>query len=94
MTLPLFDEVDLPPDSTLVDVNKVPLDYMDGRLAYQALALGHYMEQIGDDWEVGREWNDEEAIFVVVNNPTVVTDDVLASGEIIGFVIVLEPEEV
>jgi len=84
MALPLFDSIALPPDSTLVDVNTVADDVE--REGYQALALEHWIEETEGasllDF-VEREWDDNEGIFIVVDD---------ASGDVIGVAIILDVE--
>ena len=94
MPLPLFDEIDLPPDTTLVDVNK--LSTIELVQQYQGHALGHWMEETGDDMSEGRNFDPNEGIFIVVENPAVVVDDVFdvdASGDIIGVALITDVED-
>lgn len=94
MPLPLFDEIDLPPDTTLVDVSKLPTVELVQQ--YQGHALGHWMEETGDDLRNGRDFDPNEGIFVVVENPVVVVDNVLdmdASGDIVGVAVITDVED-
>ena len=82
MSLPLFDDIDLPPDATLVDVNTLSDEY---RNEYQARAFGYWMEEEGisfEDFEA-RDWNGNEGIFVVMED-----------GAIIGVAIIFDVESV
>lgn len=81
MGLPLFDPIEIPPETTLVDVNTIEDD--DERQQYQALALELWVEEEnGGDWNLDpREWSDNEGIFVVEED-----------GEAIGVAIVLDVE--
>ena len=83
MTLPLFDPIDLPPGTILVDVNSLP----DGkREECQGLALQLWMDETGEgpDEFAAREWDDNEGIFVVTEDGTLDT--------IIGLVVVTDVE--
>ncbi len=95
MALPCFDEIPIPPDTTLVGVCKLSLTEM---VLYQGHALEYWQRETGEDpFQEGRDWNDNEGIFVVVEDPVVVVDDLFdlaASGSIIGIAIITDIEGV
>ena len=80
MTLPIFDPIDLPPDTVLIDINSIDEPQ---RSQYQAAALMGWAEEVGSDdiLELMRDWADNEGVFVVEEN-----------GERIGLTIVLDVE--
>ena len=68
MMLPLFDDISLPPNTTLVDVNSLP---NPEREQYQGLALQLWVDETGEEPPV-REWDDNEGMFVVYESGTVI----------------------
>ena len=78
MSLPLFDDIDLPPNAVLVDVNGI--EDLELRQQYQGAALGAWGEATGEALPV-RDWDDNEGIFVVME-----------SGVAIGVAIVTDVE--
>jgi len=61
--LPLFDPIDLPPNTVLVDINSIEDD--DERHGYQAAALELYTEEELEGEFEPREWDNNEGIFLV-----------------------------
>ena len=81
MSLPIWDPIELPPDTVCVDINSIEPESL--RVKLQADALEAYLLEIdaAPDSEVVRDWSDEEGIFAVYED-----------GEITGLVLLLEVE--
>lgn len=82
MSLPLWDDIDLPPDWTLVDINGLEPESL--RQEMQGLALEVWVEQAPDSFEdfTEREWDPNEGMFAVKD----------ASGDIVAIQLVVEVE--
>jgi hypothetical protein len=67
MPLPLWDDISLPPDFLLRDINSLEPETL--RKEMQALALELWIEETGESWEglAVREWSDDEGIFAVID---------------------------
>lgn len=65
MSLPLWDDIELPPDFTLRDVNGLEPESL--RQEMQGLALQLWVEETEEPWDdvATREWSDDEGIFAV-----------------------------
>lgn len=81
-SLPLWDDIELPPNFTLRDING--LEPEDLRTEMQALALELWVEETGEPWDdvATRDWNVDEGIFVVLDG----------DGEIVGVYIMTAVE--
>lgn len=80
--IPLWDDIQIPPDHTLRDINGLDQPLRD---EMQARALELFVdEENGGDWTaaVARDWSDDEGIFVVLD----------PAGDIVGIQIMLEVE--
>ncbi len=82
MSLPLWDDIELPPDYTLVDINGLEPESL--RLEMQAEALDLWMEQAPASFEdpMDRDWDPNEAMFVVKDG----------NGDIVGIQLIIEVE--
>ena len=78
MALPLWDDIELPPDHTLVDINGLEPESL--RLEMQGRALELWIAEVDADVEdfVERDWNDDEGIFAIYD-----ADDVIVGIQII-----------
>lgn len=82
MSLPLWDPIEVPPDTTLVDVNAIEDD--DLRLQLQGEALDLWIEEQGLSYEdqIVREWSEDEGVFAVYED-----------GEIVGLTFIVGVED-
>lgn len=84
MSLPLFDPIEIPPDTTLVDVNAI--EDPEERQICQAAAFALYVDtELGGDWSAvpPRPWDPNEGAFCVLDE----------DGTPIGIVLIFDVEE-
>jgi hypothetical protein len=79
MSLPLWDPIELPPDTVCVDINSIEPESL--RVELQAEALAAYLDDEGVD-DVVRDWSDDEAMFAVYEG-----------DEIVGVVLIVGVED-
>ena len=65
MSMPLWEDIELPPNFTLRDING--LEPESFRQEMQGLALQLWVEETEEPWDdvATREWSDDEGMFVV-----------------------------
>ena len=82
MAIPIWDDIDVPPDLTLVDVNGLEPESL--RLQMQARVLNLWVDEAPDSLEhlVGHDWDDNEGAFAIKD----------ADGVIIGLQIIMDVE--
>ena len=83
MSLPLWEDIELPPDFTLRDING--LEPESFRTEMQALALELWVEETEEPWDdvATRDWSDDEGFFIVLDG----------SAEIVGILIMTGVED-